>query len=127
MVDSVHQLSSHRITIMEPSGNRLSSKAQITSRWIVHKVFEKVQMKSQLSCFELYKSLTCHDPFLSVAGWFFEGYTHEWFGKVRSFEAHALLIKDNNTHLKFMTYESKSCNYFIDANNLATQVRVEGG
>ncbi|RPB01931.1 hypothetical protein L873DRAFT_1842102 [Choiromyces venosus 120613-1] len=74
----------------------------------------------------LYKYLTCQDPLRSAGSWFFEGYAHDWFGKDRSFEADKLLIKDNNTHLKFMTYWSKSLNYFTNANNLATQVRVKG-
>ncbi|RPB03463.1 hypothetical protein L873DRAFT_1860351 [Choiromyces venosus 120613-1] len=125
---SIHQHASHMIAIIDPSDDRLSCKAQITSRWIAHKVFEKAQIKSQLNCFELYKYLTHQDPLRSAAGWFFEGYTHDWFGKGGSFEADELLIKDNNTPpLKFKTNESKSLNYFMDANNLATQVRVEGG
>ncbi|RPA98229.1 hypothetical protein L873DRAFT_1828618 [Choiromyces venosus 120613-1] len=61
-----------------------------------------------------------------VADWFFEGYSYDWFGKGRSFEADKLPVK-NNTHLTFMTNRSKSSNYFTNANDLVKQVRVKGG
>ncbi|RPA95799.1 hypothetical protein L873DRAFT_1929528 [Choiromyces venosus 120613-1] len=122
---TIHQEASHRIAIMDPTDDGLSYKARITMRWIAHQVFKKVQRKWWLNCFKLYKQLTHQDLLQSTAGWFFEGYAHDWFGKGRSFEADKLPVKNNNTHLKFRTCRSKSRNYFTDANNLATQVRVE--
>ncbi|RPB00675.1 hypothetical protein L873DRAFT_1788852 [Choiromyces venosus 120613-1] len=115
--NSVHEHSSHTISIMDPSDDRLSCEAQITTRWIAHRVFQKAQMKSWLNCFELYKQLTHQDPLQSIAGWFFKGYAHDWFGKGRSFEADKLLVKKNNPHLTFTTNRSESHNYFTNASD----------
>ncbi|RPA91002.1 hypothetical protein L873DRAFT_1831533 [Choiromyces venosus 120613-1] len=110
---TVHQKALHRIAIMDLSDDG----------W----VFEKAQMKSQLNSFKLYKQLTRQDPLRSMAGWFFEGYAHDWFRKGGSFEADKLPVKNNNTHLTFMTNQSKSFNYFTNANELVKQVQVKGG
>jgi len=125
--NSVHQHASHRIAIMHPTDNRCSYNAGIATRWIAHKVFEKVQKRSRLRCFELYNQLACQSSLRTAAGWIFEAYAHDWFRKGGSFEALALPIKDNETQpLKFTTYRSQSLNYFTDAKSLATLVRVKG-
>ena len=125
---SVHQHASHRMAIMVPSRNRLSYNVRIATRWIAHKVFEKAQAMSQMRCFELYNQLARQNSLRTAAGWIFEAYAHDWFRKGGSFEAHQLPIKDNKTPpLEFATHRSESLNYFTDAKNLATQVRLKGG
>ncbi|KAG0640763.1 hypothetical protein HOY80DRAFT_1021683 [Tuber brumale] len=115
------------MAIMEPSRNRHYYSARIASRYIAYKVYEKTQMESQLRCFELYNQLACQGQLRSAAGWIFEAYAHDWLRNGGSFEADALPIEDHNTSpLEFTIFQSESLNYFTDANNLATQVRVEG-
>ncbi|RPA90258.1 hypothetical protein L873DRAFT_1879937 [Choiromyces venosus 120613-1] len=73
------------------------------------------------------KKLTGQDHLRSKAGWFFEGYAHDWFRKGRSFEADKLPVKNDNPHLTFTTNRSESLNYFMDAKDLARKVQVMGG
>ncbi|KAG0129490.1 hypothetical protein HOY82DRAFT_610603 [Tuber indicum] len=126
--NSVHQHASHKIAIMHPTHNWRSYKAQIISRWIAHKIFEKVQMKLRLRCFELYEQLVNQNSLRIAAGWIFGAYIHDLLGAGRLFEAHQLPIINNNTpHLKFEICQSGSYDYFTDADNLAKLAQVEGG
>ncbi|CUS10112.1 unnamed protein product [Tuber aestivum] len=126
--NSVHQRTSHRIAIMVQSRNRLSCKIRIVTRSIAHKAYEKAQMRSQLMCFELYDRLARQRSLRTVASWMFEAFAHDWFRNARTFEAVRLPIEDHNTPLlEFTTSRSESSNHFMDAKNLATQIRVEGG
>jgi len=125
--NSVPQEASHRIAIMEPSPTGLSCVARIATRWIAHRVFEQAQKKSHLQCLELYKQLNRQDRLRSAAGWFFEGYVHDWMAMGGSFDADPLPIEENNTVLNFQTDGSESLHYFKDANDLARQVRKENG
>jgi len=125
--DSVPQHASHRIAIMDPSPTGLSCVARIATRWIAHRVFEQAQKKSQFQCFELYKQLNRQDRLRSAAGWFFEGYVHDWMAMGGSFDADPLPIEENNTVFNFQIDGSESLHYFKDANDLAQQVRVKNG
>ncbi|PUU81807.1 hypothetical protein B9Z19DRAFT_970635 [Tuber borchii] len=126
--NGVDQHASHRISIMEPENDRQSYKSQITTRWIAHRVFEQVQKKSKLKCFELYQWLSAKDELRSAAGWFFEGYAHEWLCKGGSFIANKLPIGDHQTScLEFLTSSSTGLSYFRNTKDLALKVHKQNG
>ncbi|PWW76595.1 hypothetical protein C7212DRAFT_343976 [Tuber magnatum] len=118
--NSVHQESSHKIAIMEPSNDGLLYDGRIATGWIAHKIYEKTQMKSQLMCFELYDQPSHQSRLRSAAGWLLEAFARDWFRYGGSFEADKLPIENHKTlRLDFTTSWSESHNHFMDASNLA--------
>ena len=128
--DQVDNETSHRIAIMRPTRDGLSYSNRIATRWVAYRVYERALEKSQQDCFNLYKHLSRQQSLRSSAGWFFEGYVHDWFRLGGTFEADQIpIISDNTPPFSFKTVKSQSGNpnYFTTAEDLAQTVRVAGG
>ncbi|CUS13779.1 unnamed protein product, partial [Tuber aestivum] len=126
----VHQEASHRIAIMHPTRTGLSYTARIITRWMAYRLYDKALKRSQHDCFLLFKHLSCQPTLRSAAGWFFEGYVHDWFLQGGTFDADEIPIIDSMAPpLEFNTTKAKSGapNYFTTPGNLADQVREIGG
>ncbi|KAG0130296.1 hypothetical protein HOY82DRAFT_382825 [Tuber indicum] len=127
---TVHQDSSHRMAIMQPTKTGLSYKARIITRWMAYRVYDMALKRSQQDCFLLYQHLSRQPGLRSAAGSFFEGYVHDWFRLGGTFTAEEISNGGDSTHpFEFKTVKSKSCtpNYFMTADDLAGQVRNTGG
>jgi len=130
MENTVHQESSHRMALMEPTKNGLSYHARICTRWMVYRVYEKALQRSQHDCFELFQHLSRQPGLRSSAGFFFEGYAHDWLGLGGKFQADEIPIHDSPClplEFQIMKARSSKPNYFTTAQGLATQVRAING
>ncbi|KAG0638815.1 hypothetical protein HOY80DRAFT_922315 [Tuber brumale] len=127
---TVHVNASHRFAIMHPSKTGLSYTARIITRWIAYRLYEKSLQRSQHDCFLLFKHL-CREPSLrSAAGWFFEGYVHDWFLRGGRFTADEIPIIDSPVpELQFIITKATDGipRYFTTAGDLANQVKALSG
>jgi len=127
---SVQEDCSHKIAIMDRTPNGLSYIARIITRWIAHRVYTKALQRSQQDCFLLYQHLIRQDSLRGAAGWFFEGYTHDWFGNGGTFTTDEIPVTDTDSPCFVFSIEMSKThqrNYFASSANLASQVRVQGG
>jgi hypothetical protein len=122
--------SSHKMAIMDPTEGGFSYTARIITRWIGYRVYEKAQKHSQHGCFETFKCLSRHPALRTAAGWFFEGYVHDWLLRGGTFEADQMPVLDSTVAtLQFHSTKSESGQprYFTTGGNLSEQVQGLGG
>lgn len=88
----LHEKASHKIAIMHPSKTGYSYQARLITRWIAFRVYEKALKHSQLESFNLFRNLSKQTNMRSAAGWFLEGYVHDWFLHGGEFSAEEIPI-----------------------------------
>jgi len=127
---TVHHRASHRIAIMHPTATGFSYTARVITRWVAYRLYEKASERSQQDCLILFKLLSRQATLRTAAGWFFEGYVHDWFQQGGTFEADEFPIVHNHTRqFVFRTVKAKSSspNFFTTATDLANLVKAISG
>ncbi|KAL0640431.1 squalene synthetase-like protein [Maublancomyces gigas] len=124
-----NQGTSHTIGLMEPNEHGNGCQIGIITRWIAYRINKVQEGKAKQNSLMLFKSLSSQPSLRNSAGWFFEAYAHDWFGRGGSFQADELPIKDGDPPLllEFKIQKSKESNYFSSLRELASQIRVGGG
>jgi hypothetical protein len=126
---AIYQHSSHKISLMCPDKSGLTYKARLATRWIAHRMTAATEEQAQQHTYKLFKTLARQSTLRTSAGWFFEAYAHDWFGKGGQFVADELPIDGTNSPLTFFTNGPQSTgsaakiNYFTNPEDLAQQVR----
>jgi len=127
---TVDHNASHHMAIICPTGTGYSYTAQIITRWIAYRFYEKAMEHSPHDCFLLFKHLSRQSSLRTAAGWFFEGYVHDWLRSGGTFEADQIpILEDHTSHFQFHTVKDKSSspNYFTTPATLAEQVKGING
>lgn len=121
------QGTSYTIGLMEPNEHGNGFQIGIITRWIAYRINNVQEGKAKQHSLMLFKSLSGQPILRSTAGWFFEAYAHDWFGRGGEFQADELPIKDGDPSLlQFKIQKSKESNCFASLRELASQVRVGG-
>lgn len=126
----LHEDASHKIAIMHPSKTGYSYQARLITRWIAFRVYEKALRHSQLESFYLFRNLSKQTNMRSAAGWFLEGYVHDWFLHGGEFIADEIPMVDSmRTTFRFEAEEVEGGipEYFTTPKSLVEKVKGPSG